>query len=87
MLYAAFIGLLLASYASPIQAIIAGRQEVPELEARLEAVENDLAARERSVEELQTPEGIEREARESYGMIEPGERVYLIPEAETGSDE
>ena len=37
------------------------------------------ASRSRAVEELQTPEGIERAARERYGMIEPGEQVFIVP--------
>ena len=38
-------------------------------------------ARERAIEELQTPAGIERAAREHYGMIRPGEQVYIVPSA------
>jgi cell division protein FtsB len=36
-------------------------------------------ARERAIKELQTPAGIERSAREHYGMIRPGEQVYIVP--------
>lgn len=79
-LYAAFIGLLLASYAAPLQDIFAGRSEVPKLEQRLQEAENGVAAHEREVEALKTPEGIERAARERYGMIRPGEKVYIVPE-------
>ena len=62
LLYAAFVGLLLASYASPVQ------------DARMHN-----AAQQRLIKELNTPAGIERAARERYGMIKPGEKVYIVP--------
>jgi cell division protein FtsB len=65
VLYAAFVGLLLASYVSP-----------------LHETQVDNTARERLIKELNTPAGIERAARERYGMIRPGEKVYIIPEAD-----
>lgn len=80
--YAAFIGLLLASYVTPLQQVIEGRAEVPALEQNLRETEAYNAEQRRLIEELQTPEGIERAARERYGMILPGEKVYIIPEEE-----
>ena len=80
ILYAAFIGLLLASYLSPLQEIVEGRSNVSTLRADLEEVQRENAARERAVEELETPEGVERAARERYGMIKAGEKVYIVPE-------
>ncbi len=77
-MYAAFIGLLLASYIAPIQDIFAERSEVPKLEQTLEGTEAAAAAERREADALQTPEGIERAARERYGMILPGEKVYII---------
>ncbi len=82
ILYAAFIGLLLASYVSPLQAIVENRSRIASLRADIEEVERENAAKERIVEELQTPEGVERAARERYGMIKPGEKVYIVPEEE-----
>ena len=79
ILYAAFIGLLLASYISPLQEIVEDRSNVSTLQANLEEVQKENAARERVVEGLETPEGVERAARERYGMIKPGEKVYIIP--------
>ena len=49
--------------------------------ADVEAGDSDTARR-RAVEELGTPEGLERAARERYGMVEPGEEVYIIPQEE-----
>jgi cell division protein FtsB len=82
VLYAAFIGLLLASYVSPLQEIFEGRTEVHALEERLHEAEVHNTAQERLIKELNTPAGIERAARERYGMILPGEKVYIIPDGE-----
>jgi cell division protein FtsB len=79
ILYAAFVGLLLASYISPLQQILENRSSISTLRAELDEVEKENVARERHVEELQTPEGVERAARERYGMIKPGEQVYIVP--------
>jgi cell division protein FtsB len=80
LLYAAFVGLLLASYVSPLQEIIESRAEVQTLEESLQQAEAHNTAQERLIKELNTPAGIERAARERYGMILPGEKVYIIPE-------
>lgn len=78
ILYAAFVGLLLASYVSPLQGITEGRERVSTLQTEVENLEAVNAARERLTEELQTPEGVERVARERYGMIKPGEKAYIV---------
>lgn len=79
LLYAAFVGLLLASYVQPLQDILRSRSEIPTLEAKLQQTRQHNAEQRRLVEDLQTPEGIERAARERYGMIKPGEKVYIFP--------
>jgi cell division protein FtsB len=79
VLYAAFVGLLLASYASPLQEIFQSRAEITALEERAHNAEVHNAAQERLIKELNTPAGIERAARERYGMIKPGEKVYIVP--------
>ena len=78
VLYAALLGLLLASYVSPLQEIVSTRPLIAELEDDLAELEKDNAARRRLVGELETPEGLERAARERYGMIEPGEQVFIV---------
>ena len=78
VLYAAFIGLLLASYVTPLQQILERESRISTLQADLEGIKKDNAAKSRLVEELQTPEGVERAARERYGMIKPGEKVYIV---------
>jgi cell division protein FtsB len=79
VLYAAFLGILLASYVQPLQDIIQNRAEVPTLEQKLQKANTQNTARERLIKELKTPAGIERAAREHYGMIRPGEKVYIVP--------
>jgi cell division protein FtsB len=81
VIYAAFLGLLLASYVQPLQDIMHYRAEIPALEQKLQKTTTQNTARERAIEELQTPAGIERAAREHYGMIRPGEQVYIVPSA------
>ena len=84
ILYAAFIGLLLASYLSPLQEIVEDRSSVSTLQADLEELNKEDADRQRVVEGLETPEGVERAARERYGMIKSGEKVYIVPEDPEG---
>ncbi|MDQ3864220.1 MAG: septum formation initiator family protein [Actinomycetota bacterium] len=79
VVYAAFLGLLLASYLPPLQDILHNRAEIPALEQKLQKARTQNTANERLIEELNTPAGIERAARERYGMIRPGEKVYIIP--------
>ncbi len=79
LLYAAFVGILLASYASPLQDILQSRAEIPVLEHRVHDARMHNAAQQRLIKELNTPAGIERAARERYGMIKPGEKVYIVP--------
>jgi cell division protein FtsB len=82
VLYAAFIGLLLASYVTPLQEILESHSEIPTLEQRLHESQVHNATQERLAKELKTPAGIERAAREHYGMIQPGEKIYIIPDGE-----
>jgi cell division protein FtsB len=78
VIYAAFVGLLLASYVSPLNGILESRAEVAALEQKLHDAEAHNAAQRRLVKELNTPAGIERAARERYGMVRPGEKVYIV---------
>jgi cell division protein FtsB len=79
VIYAAFLGLLLASYVSPLQDIMHNRAKIPALEQKLQKTRTQSIANERLIKELKTPAGIERAARERYGMVKPGEKVYIIP--------
>ncbi len=79
VVYAAFIGVLLASYVAPLQQILEWRTEIPALQEEIREVRAYNAEQRRTIEELNTPEGIERAAREHYGMIRPGDKVYIVP--------
>jgi cell division protein FtsB len=79
VIYAAFLGLLLASYVSPLQDIMHNRAKIPALEQKLQKTRTQNISNERLIKELKTPAGIERAARERYGMVKPGEKVYIIP--------
>ncbi|HET7480350.1 MAG TPA: septum formation initiator family protein [Rubrobacteraceae bacterium] len=78
MLYAAFVGLLLASYVQPLKEIVQNRSDIPALEAKLHKTGERNTEQQRLIKELQTPAGIERAARERYGMIRDGEKVYIV---------
>lgn len=80
VLYAAFLGVLLASYMSPLQQIFERRAEIPVLKEQLADTRAHNIEQRRFIEDMNTPEGIERVARQDYGMIRPGEKVYIIPE-------
>lgn len=80
VLYATFIGVLLASYVSPLQQIFDRRAEIPVLREQLAETRAYNVEQRRLVEDLNTPQGIERAAREHYGMIRPGEKVYIVSE-------
>jgi cell division protein FtsB len=80
ILYAAFVGLLLASYVTPLQQILESHSRISVLQADLRSLEKDNTAKTRLTEELETSEGVERAARERYGMIKPGEKAYIVPE-------
>jgi cell division protein FtsB len=80
ILYAAFVGVLLASYVVPLQEILENKARITQLKEDISNIEENNTAKTRLIEELETPEGIERAARERYGMIKPGEKVYIVPE-------
>ena len=79
ILYAAFVGLLLASCITPLQEIMASRTRIADMRADLVALEKSNVSQRRLLEELETPAGVERVARERYGMVKPGEKVYIVP--------
>ena len=85
ILYAAFVGLLLASYVSPLQEILENKSRISTLQLDLEQLKKENAAKERLTQDLETTSGVERAARERYGMIKQGEQVYIIPGEEKES--
>jgi cell division protein FtsB len=77
--YAAFVGLLLASYITPLQDILQAKSDISALEQKIQSAETHNTTQKRLVKDLNTPAGIEKAARERYGMVKPGEKVYIIP--------
>ncbi|MDQ3387514.1 MAG: septum formation initiator family protein [Actinomycetota bacterium] len=78
-LYAALLGVIVASYASPTQSIISDRSNISTLETKVAEIKAQNTAQKRTGEELKTPKGVERAARERYGMVKPGEKIYVVP--------
>jgi cell division protein FtsB len=70
----------------PTRSYLDRRQQVAAAEQRLAEVEHANEQARRQKERLQTDAEIERQAREHYGMVKPGEEAYKIvppPEAPT----
>jgi cell division protein FtsB len=54
------------------------RTDTAEAEERLAVLREQNAAYEERVERLETPEEIERLAREQYNLVRPGEEAYAV---------
>lgn len=78
--YAVFVGILISSYFAPLQQIVSGRGEISNLQSDISALRQDNTEQRREIEALHTDSGIERVARERYGMIKPGEEAYIVPQ-------
>jgi len=72
-----FVGVLLFGV-FPTRQWFDQRRETADAEAELAAVRAERAEVAKEQERLQTPEEIERIAREDFGMVEPGEEAYNI---------
>jgi cell division protein FtsB len=78
VLYAALVGILLASYLSPLQSILENRSRIPALQTEVDKAKEENATKEQLAQDLTTPEGVEKAARERYGMVKPGEKIYIV---------
>lgn len=56
------------------------RQEIKSLEKRLLVLELRGSELEKEIAEWQSPENVERMAREELGLVKPGEVVYILSE-------
>ncbi|MDO8847447.1 MAG: septum formation initiator family protein [Coriobacteriia bacterium] len=52
--------------------------EVETLEGELEELKSRNGELREDVEELKTPEGVEQLARDSLGLVKPGEQAYVV---------
>ena len=62
----------------PFRQIIASNRAVDTAEAKLAAIREETAVLEARIEALQTPEEVERLAREQFGLVHPGEIGYVV---------
>ncbi|MCJ7725796.1 MAG: septum formation initiator family protein [Acidimicrobiia bacterium] len=62
----------------PFRQIIAGSREVDAAEGRLAAIREETEVLESRISALQTPEEVERLAREQFGLVMPGEIGYVV---------
>ena len=69
---------LLAVAVFPTRTFLDQRADTAEAEQRLEVLRDQNAAYEDRIERLQTPEEIERIAREQYNLVFPGEEAYAV---------
>ena len=56
------------------------RQEIVRLESEIRAYEIRNQQLEMEISRLQSPEYVERVAREELGLVYPGERLYIVDE-------
>ncbi len=61
------------------------QQRLVELESEIKAYEIRNEQLQAQIDRLQSPEYVERVAREELGLVRPGERLYIIEEV-SGSD-
>ena len=78
VIYAAFLGLLLASYVPPLQDILHNRAEIPVLEQRLQKARTQNIANERLIRELQTPPASSVPPASATGWSGPARRFTLF---------
>lgn len=54
------------------------QRELQTLQEELEGLKDRNADLRQQIDELKTPEGVERVARESLGLVKPGEHAYVV---------
>lgn len=60
------------------------QHEVRTLEAELASLKERNGELREEVDELKTPEGVEQIARETLGLVKPGEQAYVVTGGTTG---
>ena len=71
------VGLLFA-FVYPTRTFLDQRDETSKARAQLEVLESENARLSRESKQLSTDSEIERLAREKYGLVQPGERPFVI---------
>jgi cell division protein FtsL len=76
---AALVGAVVAAAGIfPFRQILAQERAVDLAEAQLAAIQAENERLEQEIEALQTPQEIERLAREQFGLVRPGEIGYVV---------
>jgi cell division protein FtsB len=84
--------LLLAALAFTVSGVFPFRQlfqqqrQVADTQERLQDLTDANDQLEADIEAMQTDDGIERIAREQYGLVRPGEDAYVVVVPDTASD-
>ena len=74
----ALLCVVLAVAVFPTSTYLDQRADTAEAEERLEVLRTQNGAYEAQIDRLQTPEEIERIAREQYNLVRPGEEAYAV---------
>jgi cell division protein FtsB len=80
------VGGFVFAFALPGRTYLEQRRDVRRAEQRVQVLEQETAKLDRRAGELQTPEEIERIAREQYGLAKPGETAFAILPPEAPAD-
>jgi cell division protein FtsB len=70
----------------PFRQMIAQQRQVDQTQARLEALLEQNRRLDETVAALSSPAGVERLAREEYGLVRPGETGYTVDVPEAAPD-
>jgi len=62
----------------PFRQLIAQQRLVDNTQSKLDALVAENQGLQSQIDEMQTPEELERIAREQYGMVRPGETSYVV---------
>ena len=71
----------------PFRQILAQRESVALAETKLDALRHENMLLEQQIRALQTPQEVERMAREQFGLVRPGEISYVAVVPEGGAPE
>ena len=78
LVVAVMVGVVVLAGIFPFRQILAGNREVSVAEDKLDAIVEETAVLEARIRALQTPEEVERLAREQFGLVMPGEIGYVV---------
>lgn len=75
------LAVLTVSYASSLKAYLQQRSHIEALQAQIAERESNIAALEREKARWQDPEYVQQQARKRFGYLMPGERSYVVLDA------